>query len=250
MATEETKKPNYILWGCLIIIILGCLMSGCLMTLVGLPLFTDFDPLGLDIQDRIDDINIVPWDDFLEDPSTYTDMDEIFPDEDGSLDYETPEPAVIEPVPFSGTMPLVPYSAVDFIAYFSYPVDWEITEEDYRVTFSQPDSYTYLYVGEDEVDEGTTAAEVADTVLENVMEDAAEGTFELLESGTYDLAAGYDAYLNSFQFVDNEGYFYWAYDLEIVDGESNIFFYLEGEDPEEFEVYRAIFDEIAATFYR
>ena len=229
---EETKKPNYILWGCLIIIILGCLMSACLMTLVGLPLFTDFDPLGLDIEDWFDDI--IPSDDYFEEP----------------LDYETPEPVEIEPVPFSGTMPLVPYSAVDFSANFTYPVDWEITEEDYRVTFSQPDSFTYLIVGEDVVDEGSTASEVADNVLESVMEDAAEGTFEILESGPYDLPSGYDAYLNTFQFVDNEGYFYWAYDLEIVDGESNIFFYLEGEDPEEYVVYRAIFDEIAASFTR
>ena len=240
---EESKKPNCILWGCLIIIVLGCLMIGCLMTLVGLPLFTDFDPLGLDIQDRMEDF--FPFEDYLEDPDLY----EIFPDDEDS-GYEAPDPAEIEPLPYTGTMPFAPYSAVDFTANFSYPADWEITEEDYRVTFSQPDSYTYLYVGEDIVDEGTTAVDVADHVLTTVLEDAAEGTFEIMESGPYFLEAGYDAYLNTFQFVDNDGYFYWAYDLEIVDGESNIFFYLEGEDPEEFEMYQAIFDEIAASFYR
>jgi hypothetical protein len=225
---EDTKKPNYILWGCLIVIVLGCLMMGCLMTLVGLPLFTDFDPLGLDIQDWVED---------------------IFPDME-YMDEATLEPEVNEFLPIPGSMTLVPYSAMDFNANFSYPVDWEISEEDSRVTFSQPDGYTYLYVGEDVVDEGSSAAEVADNVLETVMDDAAEGTFELLESGPYQLPSGYDAYLNAFQFVDTEGYFYWAYDLEIVDGESNIFFFLEGDNPEEFEVYREIFDEIAASFYR
>jgi hypothetical protein len=242
-SAEDTKKPNYILWGCLIVIILGCLMSGCLMTLVGLPLFTDFDPLGLDIQDWMDDI--LNFEDYLEEP----DLDGIFPDDENSS-YEVPDTEPIEPVPFSGTMPLVPYSAVDFRANFSYPVDWEITEEDFRVTFSQPDTYTFLEVGEITVDEGAPAAVVAEDFLATIKENAAEGTFELLESGPYLLDAGYDAYLNAFQFVDNNGYFYWVYDLEIVDGESNIFFYLEGENPEEFEVYRAIFDEIAASFYR
>jgi hypothetical protein len=237
---EESKKPNYILWGCLIFIILGCLMMGCLMTLVGLPLFTDFDPLGLDIQNRIE--NIVPWEDFIEDPSLDFDLDETFPEDEDS-GYEAP-------VPYSDTMPLAPYSAVDFSANFSYPADWEITEEEYRVIFSQPDSYTYLDVGEILVDEGSTAADVADHFLGTVMEDAAEGTFELLESGPYILPSGYDAYFSAFQFVDTDGYFYWAYDLEIVDGESSIFFFLEGDNPEEFEIYRAIFDEIAASFTR
>jgi hypothetical protein len=250
---EESKKPNYILWGCLIIIVLGCIMSCCLLTLIGLPLFTDFDPLGLDIGERIEDV--IPWEDFLDDPSLVPDVDEIFPDEgDSGYDEDSleisPEPGVIEPLPSSGMMPLLPYSAEDFTASFSYPADWEVTEEDYRVTFSHPDGYTYLYVGEDIVDTGTSAAEVADNVLATVMEDAAEDTFELLESGPYNLPSGHDAYLSVFQFEDIEGYYYWAYDLEIVDGESNIFLFLEGDNPEEFMIYRAIFDEIATSFNR
>ncbi len=40
---EEPKKKNYFLWGCLIILVLMCLVVGCLVTVVGLS-FSGIDP--------------------------------------------------------------------------------------------------------------------------------------------------------------------------------------------------------------
>lgn len=52
------------------------------------------------------------------------------------------------------------------------------------------------------------------------------------------------------EWTDLEGYFIWAYDLEIVDGESNIFFFLSGEDPGEIELYGDLLRIIVDSYSR
>ena len=66
MTTEQTtpaqpKKKNCFLWGCLIVLVMICLVAGCLGTFVALPFFTGIDPLGL--ENLIDEF--IPWEDFM-----------------------------------------------------------------------------------------------------------------------------------------------------------------------------------------
>ena len=122
--------------------------------------------------------------------------------------------------------------------------------EDYSVTFYDPESYTYLYVGEDVLDEGYTAAEVASEVVESIREESQEGTFLLVSSEPWMAEDGEDAHLNLMEWTDLDGYYTWAYDLEIVLGEYNTFFFISGEEPEDIALYGDLLEIIADSFSR
>ncbi len=253
---SQSKNTNCFLWGCLIVFVLICLVFACLASVVGLA-FAGIDLLGINFEEGIE--NILPWPDFLDDPSFIPDFDDFFDEGEPYYDEGEPDSDIdsYEPEPPSEFVPeieaipgFVPYSANYFYASFLYPEGWDIEEEEFRITFYDPDSYTYIYVGADGVDEGTTAAQVSSEVIERLELDAEEGSFVIFENGPYNLPAGYDTYLNAYEWTDEEGYYQWAYDLEIIVGDSNIFFFLVGEEPEEFDSYRSMFEIVADSFSR
>lgn len=241
----NTKNSNCLLKGCLIVLLLFILVLCCLGTLVAVPFVTDFNPLGQDWQNRI--MDIIPWEDFIQDTSLIPGFED-FLDED--FDFS--------PEPFDSTwsasdaweIPLTTYTASDFPATFSYPAEWDIEEEAYEVTFYDPDSFTFLYVGEELVDEGTTAAQVSSEVIESLQSEAQSGTFVLIENSPWSVPTGDDAYLNAYEWTDSDGYFLWAYDLETISGESNVYFFLAGEDPELAPLYGELIKIIADSFSR
>jgi hypothetical protein len=102
-------------------------------------------------------------------------------------------------------------------------------------------------LGEDLTDIGTTAEKIALDILESIEEEAQEDTFKLISSDPYFVSLAEDAHLTLFEWVDQDGYYTWAYDLEIVSGESNIFIFLSGEDPDEILFYGDLLDIIAST---
>jgi len=147
-------------------------------------------------------------------------------------------------------IPLATYTASDFPATFSYPAGWDIEEEANEVTFHDPDSFTFLYVGEELVEDGTTAAEVSSEVIESLQSEAQSGTFVLNENSPWSVPTGDDAYLNAYEWTDSGGYYLWAFDLETVSGESNVYFFLAGEDPELAPLYGELIKIIAESFSR
>ena len=241
----NTKNSNCLLKGCLIVLLLFILVFCCLGTLVVVPFVTDFNPLGQDWQNRI--MDIIPWDDFIEDSSLIPGMEDFF-DED--FDFSLGDSDSTGLVSDAREIPLATYTASDFPATFSYPADWDIEEEDYEVTFYDPDSFTFLYVGEELVVDGTTAAEASAEVIESLQSEAQSGTFVLIENSPWSVPTGDDAYLNAYEWTDSDGYFLWAYDLETISGESNVYFFLAGEDPELAPLYGELIKIIAESFSR
>ena len=225
---EEPKKKNTLLWGCLIALILAFVIICCAATLFLMPLFSDYDPLGTGLREQIDDF--IPSD-FLEDPSSYSDFEDLLDDGIGSTDDDT--------------VPLAWFYFYDIGTAFYYPAGWDIEMDGYEVTFYDPDSFTFVYIGELLTDEGTTAEEITMDFLDSVKEDAQEGTFKLISSDIYYVDIANDAYLTLFEWIDHDGLYNWAYDLEIVSGESNIFIFLRGEDPDEILFYGDLLDIIA-----
>jgi hypothetical protein len=102
-------------------------------------------------------------------------------------------------------------------------------------------------MGEDITDSGTLAEEIAIEILDSVQEEAQEGSFKLISSRPYSVSIAEDAHLTLFEWVDLDGYYIWAYDLEIVSGESNIYIFLSGEDPDEIPIYGDLLDLIASS---
>lgn len=248
-AESTRKKGSCCLWGCLIIIVLFFISVCCLVTLIFLPFYTDYDPLGLDLRNRIE--QYIPWQEFLEDPSSIPGMPEFFDDSFNDLLEELPgEVTSSGPTTGAYSIPLSTYVASDFQAIFDYPTGWDIETEEYGVTFYDTNSYTYLYVGEDLVDTGLNARQVAQDVADSLREESQEGTFKVFESTPFSVPEVDDAYLMSYEFTDTEGYYQWALDLETVSGESNVYFYFSGEDPEDYLLYRELIELIAASFTR
>jgi len=248
-AESTRKKGSCFLWGCLTVIILFFVSVCCLVTIIFLPFYTDFDLLGLDLRNRIE--QYIPWQEFLEDPTGFPGMPEFFDDSFNDLLEELPgEITSSGPTTGAHAIPLSTYVASDFQAIFDYPTGWDIEIEEYGVTFYDTNSYTYLYVGEDLVDTGQNARQIAQDVADSLREESQEGTFKVFESTPFSVQEVDDAYLISYEFTDTEGYYQWALDLETVSGESNIFFYLSGEDPEDYLLYRELIELIAASFTR
>jgi len=244
-AETEMKSSNKLLWGCLITVVLALVIFCCLGSLLVLPLFSNFDPLGTNIRQRIEEY--LPMD-YLEDPSSIPDIGEIleYPDSSTSEATAQPVPAAKDSQDTS-IQPLATFAINELGISFSYPSGWDIELDPYAATFYHPEDFTYLYVGEDPLDEVTTAEGIANDVIESIQIDAQEGTFELLNSGPYSVSIAEDAYLAVFEWVDQDGYYTWAYDLEIVYGDSNLFFFLSGEDPDEIPKYGDFLDTIASS---
>lgn len=144
-------------------------------------------------------------------------------------------------------LPLGEYNLTDLGISFSYPIGWEIEQEEDEVTFYHPEDLVFIYIGEFSTDQGTTAKEIAIDFLVTIEEEAQWGTFELLQAGVYPVAIADDSYLVLFEWVDDEGDYAWAYDLEIVSGESNPFIFLYGAERDEMDYYGELLDIIAAS---
>ena len=240
--SDQPKKNNCLLWGCVSVVILVVISCCCIGSLVIVPFVTDFDPFNL--RNFVDD-NFNPGD-YLDDDFDFdSDEDSYFPDESESESADLPES-----YNDASSIPLEYYSASDFSATFLVPSGWEIEVEDYAVTFYDPDSFTYLWVGEDVVEEGYTAAQVANDLMESIREESQEGTFQLVSSMPWPAEDGEDAHLNQMEWTDLDGYYTWAYDLEIVMGEYNTFFFISGEEPEDIALYGDLLEIIVDSFSR
>jgi len=236
------KKNNNLLWGCLIALVLALVVLCCGTTLVVMPLVTDTDPLGLGIRERIE--QIIPLE-YLEDPSSIPGFEEYLDDENLSEIDEVDSGQVPQSPKSAWDLPLSVFYFTDINTSFFYPAGWEVEVEGYSASFYEPDSYSYLYVAEYPVDPGTRAEDVTAEFLESIQEDAQEGSYQLLDSGEYYVPIPGEAYQALFEWVDSDGYYTWAYDLEIVSGESNLMVFMSGEDPEEIDYYRDLLDIIA-----
>ncbi|MCJ7735128.1 MAG: hypothetical protein MUP11_11325 [Anaerolineales bacterium] len=246
-AAPVKKGGKCFLWGCLIIVLLVLVTICCLGTLIFLPFFTDFDPLGIDFRSRIEEF--IPLNELFGDTSLIPGPPDIL--DDSEVLVPTQEAiAPSRPSTAARSIPLVSYTGSDFPATFSYPAGWDIEEEEGGVTFYDPNSYTYLFVGEYFVENGTTAQEMSRDMNISLNDEAQEGTFEILERAPYSVPTGDDAYLSAYEWTDLDGYYTWAYDLETVQGESNIYFLLSGEDPETAALYGELIEIIAASFSR
>jgi hypothetical protein len=234
-SSRPQKKNSCLGRGCLILVLLAVLAAGCLGSAWALNRFLD---LGL--LDRIP-----AWEEI-------TDLDlPVIVEDDFSYSYPTPAPlAPTRPAPAARGVDLTPYSGGMVSAAFSYPADWTVEMGDGQVSFLDPDSLTTLYVGEYPVEPGTTAAGISAEVRASLESESQPGTFREIESAPWVLPGGEDAQLNAWEWTDSEGYFQWAFDLEIVAAETSYYFFLIGDDPE--EAYRAaeLMERIAATFRR
>ena len=251
-ASDQPKKNNCLMWGCLSVVILIVISCCCVGSLVVLPFVTDFDPFNLkdqigDYINEFDDSSQFPgFDDFLDDEFDF-DL------EDDSSSWDEPDtdmPEAESNVSDAASIPMEYYSATDFSANFLVPVGWEIEVEEYAVTFYHPDSYTYLFVGEDLVDQGMTAEQVATEVTVSIRRESQEGTFNLISSTPWLVETGEDAYLSLMEWTDQDGYYNWAYDLEFLLGEKNTFFFISGEEPEEIALYGDLLEIIIDSFSR
>jgi len=240
----EPKKKNTWLWGCLIAFLLGLVTFCCAATLFFMPLFSDRDPLGTGLRDRIEEY--LPMD-YLDDPSSIPGFEDLLDEQPFGEEENAVSETIIEEVTEAEDMPLAIFKFIDIGASFYYPVGWDIEMEGYGVTFYDPDSYTYIYIGEDLTDEGTRAEEIAVEIVDSVQEEAQEGTFNLISSTQYSVAIADDAHLTLFEWVDQDGYYTWAYDLEMVSGESNYFIFLSGEYEDEIPYYGDLLDILASS---
>jgi hypothetical protein len=250
-ATPQPKKGNCFLWGCLIVLVLTCLVFGCLGTTIALPLFTDFDPFGL--KDMFDEF--IPWEEYMDDSSSFPDLPELFSDESDST-LEEEESSFVSPDSSAldhGHYRLTPFLEIDFPISFSYPEGWESMEDDYAdgMTFFDPNSYTYLSVGRDWLCNGcSSAADSSLKMWETLEFQAQEGTFTVVYDAPYSVSTGEDAHFNAYEWIDLDGNYHWAYDINIVVEEYNIYFFMQGDDPGYFDTYQELFEEIGASYHR
>ena len=255
----SSNNSNCFLKGCLIILALFLVSCCCLGALVALPFVTDFDPLGLDLRHKFNEY--FPWEDFLDAPSSIPDLPELFSgesdhyeeDEDSFTDHITPDlDSSGDSAPESGAFPLVPYGGDDFPFAFSYPEGWEISADEYAesVIFYDIGSYTDLSVGRDWIEVGWTAAYTSERLMETLEFQAQEGTFEVIKNTPFIVSTGDDAQLNAYEWIDMEDTYQWAYDINIIADEYNIYFFMVGDDPVYFEIYGTLIEEIGASFSR
>lgn len=241
---EEPKKKYTWLWGCLIALILVLVVFCCLGSLYIMPLFMEIDPLETGLREQIEEY--IPLD-YLEDPSSIPVFEDLQDEEIYSEDDEIEPGPTFESITDAEDIPLAEFYFVDIGTSFFYPAGWDVEVELYGVTFFDPDSYTYIYIGEDMIEEGTRAEEIAQEILDSVQEEAQEGSFQLISSGPYTVYVADDAHLTLFEWVDQDGYYTWAYDLEMASGESNLFLFLSGEIEDEIPLYGELLDIIASS---
>ena len=84
--TDQPKKTNCLLWGCVSVVILVVISFCCLGSLVILPFVSDFDPFNLrdfvddnlNLEDYMDDLSQFPgFEDFLDDDTDFDSDDDI-----------------------------------------------------------------------------------------------------------------------------------------------------------------------------
>ena len=209
-----------------------------------MPLFSESDPLGTGLRDQIEEY--LPLE-YLDDPSSIPGVDDILDDEFFSEGENAISETISEDILEAEDIPLAQFHFNDIGTSFSYPMGWEVEVEGFGVTFYEPESFTYIYMGEDWIEAGTLAEEIAQEIIDSIQEEAQEETFTLLSSSAYPVSIAEDAHLNLFEWVDQEGYYTWAYDLEIASGESNFFLFISGENPEEIQLYGDLLDLIASS---
>ena len=83
--------------------------------------------------------------------------------------------------------------------------------------------------------------------LVSIEEEAQENSFHLLWAVDCQVKITDDAYLVLFEWIDDEGDHAWAYDLEMVSGESNLFISFYGAEQGEMDYYGELFDIIASS---
>ncbi|RLC98859.1 MAG: hypothetical protein DRI46_10595 [Chloroflexi bacterium] len=240
----EPRKKNKLLWGCLIALVLVLVIICCGTTLVLMPLFSDMDPLGIGLRDRIEEY--LPLE-YLEDLSSIPGLEDLLEEETGFDIEEVLSEAISEDLTEARDIPLAGFDFIDIGTSFVYPVGWDIAIQGYEVAFYHPENYAYLSLGEDITDSGTLAEDIAVEIIDSVAEEAEEGSFKLISSTAYSVSIAEDAHLSLFEWVDLDGYYTWAYDLEIVSGESNLYIFLIGYDPDEIPLYGDLLDIIASS---
>ncbi len=251
----SSNNSNCLLKGCLILLALFLVSCCCLGALLALPFVTDFDPLGLDLRNRFDEF--IPWEDFLQDSSQFPDLfddgfgnstDEGSTSDSTNLEPELTDDSILE----SGDFQLVPYPEIDFPITFSYPEGWDISADEYAdgVTFIDPDSFTYFSVGRDWIEEGWTAAYISDDLIESLEFQAQEGSIVVTENTPYIVSTGDDANFSAYEWIDLDDNYQWVYDINIVFEDINIYFYMIGDDPAYFELYRDLIEAIGASYSR
>jgi hypothetical protein len=223
----------------LIGLVIVLIVIGGVMWLLTSPLFPGLDSLTSGLIERIDQGLAL---DFLEgsDPvpeqenSGYDLVESVYQPGSGGL-YGADE------------IPLGQFNSTDLGISFSYPLGWEIEQEEDDVTFYHPEDLVFIYLGEFSADKGDTAKSIAVEFLVTVEEEAQGDSFELLLASDYPVKIADDAYLVLFEWIDDEGDYAWAYDLETVSGESNIFIFFYGADRDEMEYYGELLDIIASS---
>ena len=240
----EPRKKNKLLWGCLIALVLVLVIICGGTTLVLMPLFSDMDPLGIGLRDRIEEY--LPLE-YLEDLSSIPGLEDLLEEETGFDIEEVLSETISEDLTEARDIPLAGFDFIDIGTSFVYPVGWDIAIQGYEVAFYHPENYAYLSLGEDITDSGTLAEDIAVEIIDSVAEEAEEGSFKLISSTAYSVSIAEDAHLSLFEWVDLDGYYTWAYDLEIVSGESNLYIFLIGYDPDEIPLYGDLLDIIASS---
>jgi hypothetical protein len=247
-----SKNKNVILWGCIAAIVLWCLFSCCLITFAGFALFSEVDLFGLDSEEWFDDM--LPWEDFFDDPSFEYDLPESYDEGDNGEDLDTSEEPS-EPMPISGIGQLVQFQSDQFSFSFFYPEGWypEEDENNESVVFLDPNSDTFLGVGRDWLCQGcSTAADVSAHFMVDIEFEAQPDTLVMLEDMPYSVSTGEDAHFNAYEWIDLDGEYNWIYDLVIYVEDpvedTSIYFVLWGFDTQYYEEYRELFEKIIMSY--
>ena len=249
--TNEPKQRNVWIWGCLIALVMFCLVSCCLLTVLAVPILTRIGSLEGGFPDRF--LESFPWEDVLDDPSLAPYLPDDFigiyeNDEQGEDSYYDDTPAE----PDASISTLTPYPDPDFPFEFSYPAGWELVEEyAENLIFADPASDTTLRVGRDWACQGClTAADSALRYQETLEFQAEVEDFSVIDDRPYLVSSGDDAHFNAYEWVDFEGDYHWSYALLIAAEDHSIYFILEGDSPEYFIPYWELFGEIGDSFSR
>jgi hypothetical protein len=244
---EPRNYQNFFLWGCLAAFILFFVGLCCLVTIIFGSFFADFDPLGFDLRNRIEQYLL--WPDFLDEPSVVPELPDILDETPAPLIEVTPdEMSPTVPAPEASCEEFSTYVAHDFQAIFDFPAGWDVEPEEYGVTFYDTDSPTALRVGEAFSEAGTTARQIAEDLMASFNTESEQGSLVVFEETPFTVPTGDDAYLAAYEFIDSDGDYQWFLDLETISGESNVYFYLSGDNLEDYQFYRELIEVIAASY--
>jgi len=241
-AADQGTKKSCLIRGCLIAVVIGAVIIGCLGTVTFVLGVTGADLPDLDLLDRSGSGS-----ERIISPSSEDEPEEPF-----TVMIPTPMPVPPpRPAPQVNAIIMERYSPSGSSMSFAYPAAWRSTYTDEQgVNFEDPDSGTLFIAGEDSADPGTTASEAADALLQDVEILAQEGGIQIIESIPWQVATGDDAHLTLTEFTDVDGIDKWLFSLQIVEGEKVYYLMLFGEDPGEAAVYAELIERLAASFKR